>query len=241
MRNINVFGSDQGIFEESSTKSHPLGTRMNLGGGNTYHYAKASEALTQGQLVSWLVSSVAIAATKFDITAIGERIVDADATVAAGLCDDGFLVITDGTAAMDSYEVVTNTAGTAGTTDTLITLRRPLVTALSESSVGILVASPFYVQIANAANPVAEMIVGGTELDVTSGYFFWLKTWGLFNVKAGTTAIDAGGPVCGAEDDTGSGESTDTTNAEMMPLQIGAAPAAIADGIGGVMMLQCVP
>jgi hypothetical protein len=234
----NVTFTPQSIYEASTVKNHRLGSRLSLGGGNVYHYAYAMEAITQGNLCSWEEAAVAIAATKFDITAIGATTVDADATAAAGIAEDGFLVITDGTALADSYEVRTNTAGTAGTTDTLIYIRRPLVTALSESSVGILYASPFRVQVYNAANPPAECIMGGAELDVASGSYFWMKTWGLFATIASATGWVAGGLVQG-------GDATDGTGQIPVAGEAGVSIAgqgitATTSALAGAIFLQCV-
>ena len=235
-RNLNLSPNMliQDIFEESATQNHPLGSRLCIGGGKTYHYCYFSEAITAGDLCTWKNAAEAIAATELDTCLAGATTVTTNtvALTAHLAKDGGYLVVDAGTGLNYVYEVVDNTADTIYLKDPL-----RLATGVADSA-GTLHASPFRVQESNAANPFAEISIGYAQMPFTSTYYGWLQTWGPGLGDCGTLAGIAGQGLQGAEDDAGHCQLTVVGEA--------VAPNALAvETIGadtsGFIFIRCIP
>lgn len=225
------------VYSENNVPCKP-GYRLADNMGRAFRLVETSEAVTVGNMMTNLVTEVAIAATKFDVEPIGETTLLIDATVAANAYQNGWLLLTEGTGAGYSYLILEHTAGIAGTTDAIVKIEGGLLVATSATdTVGMFRNSAFYnVSQHNAANPCVEAPVGRcmATTDATNKYC-WAQTWGDCLLKAGTGAVGAGDTIGLAEDDAGSVETLVTTE---NPAFVGISMQAIADGAWGQCSLR---
>jgi hypothetical protein len=186
-----MFVPAHGVYSESATKQHPLGTVMRLG-SRTFVYAQASEALSKGKLATALPTlftedtvTVAHAAGTRKVT------ITASATITAGQLEDGLLIVDEGTAAGDQYLIKSNPAITNATTGE-IELYDGLMTAwaVGDTDVTIL-TSPWRVQESNTTQ--VEKPMGVPLISVTDEYYFWLCTWGVCGILMDEVAGNAAG------------------------------------------------
>lgn len=180
----------QGIHEESSTKKHPLGTRLQLG-ERVFYYSQASEALSPGKLATAL-PTVFTETTVTVAHPVGTKkvTITASANIAAGQLEDGYLVVDEGTGAGEVYKIKSNPAITSAATGE-IELYDGLVTAWSTSDTDLRIyTSPFRVQESNTGQDEAP--AGVPHVSVTDEYYFWLQTYGpapvLMDETTGDTA-----------------------------------------------------
>lgn len=182
----------QGIFEESSTQKHPLGTRLQLG-ERVYYYAYATEALSPGK-VATVVGKVFTDALADVAHPVGTKKVQitASGTVLAGELEEGFICVKSGTGAGEFYRIKRNPAITSGATGT-IELYDGLVTAWSTSDTKLeIVTSLFKVQEHNT--DAVEMPIGVANVAITTLNYFWLQTYGpcsvLMDGADGNSAVE---------------------------------------------------
>jgi len=179
----------QGLFEESSTAKHRLGTRMQLADGRVFYYAKSGGTLAGGKLcaakqcqANHMNQSVAAAA------AVGDKSVSLTVgatAVTANEYAEGWLHINDAAGEGHQYKIKRHPAVSASGTATFY-LYDPIQVALTTSSEFTLVYNPFY-GVAHTATE-ENVFVGIPPMAVTSGYYFWIQTWGPAIVLATTTA-----------------------------------------------------
>jgi len=203
-RGVTVTG--QSIYEESSTAKHKLGERLPLPDGRVFYYAKAGEALTAGKLCSAQVDTDAEdTVTVAHPAGTTEVTITAASAITKDQYKEGYLIVDEGTDAGSIYKIKSNEAIASGSTGT-VTLYDGLVTAWSTSDTDItLVTNLFYkVQLANTDQ--IELPLGVPLIDVTSGYYFWLQTWGVapvlqdeaFGNNAAQRLVTIGSSVSGA-------------------------------------------
>jgi hypothetical protein len=192
----------QGIFEESATAKHRVGTRMQLADGRVYYYAKAGGTLSAGKLCASVV------------TPSGHEDVDTSAVSADGksvtlslnttsvqetnLYSEGYLVTreTGGVGQMlkiDSHGLQLTTDG-----DLVVKLYDPATTALLATGQADLLMNPFK-DIIVAAN-VVHPVCGIPMIPVTDNYFSWVQTWGPANCLCDTAAV-VGSDLAASSDD----------------------------------------
>jgi len=227
-------------YDAASVPASP-GFRIADNLGRVFRLVETSEAVAVGNMLTNLVTEVAVAATKFDADPVGATELKLDVTITANAYNGGFLEITEGTGAGYLYPIVSNTAGTAGSSDATIVIESGLVVALSATdTVGIIRNSMFRnVSQHNAANPCVEAPVGrAMAASTTAKPYIWAQTWGPCLLKAGTGAAGAGDSIGLAEDDDGSIETLVTTED---PAFVGNSVAAIADGAWGLCNLMLFP
>ena len=170
----------QGIFEQSSTQKHPLGSRLQLG-ERVFYYSYASEALSAGKVATAITKvfdedtvTVAhpIGTTKVTITA--------SAAIAAGELEEGYLVVDEGTGAGTFYKIKSNPTIGSGATG-VVTLYDGLSVAWAIADTDITIyTSIFKVQESNTDAVEFPVCVPGTG--ITSAYYFWGQTWGPCSV-----------------------------------------------------------
>lgn len=169
----------QGIFEQSATQLHPLGSRLQIG-ERVYYYASASEALAAGK-VATAIGKVFTDAVADTAHPAGTRkvTITASAAIAAGELEDGYLTIKSGTGAGETYKIKRNPA-ISNAAQGVIELYDGILTAWSTSDTKIeIVTSLFKVQESNT--DAIEMPMGVANTAITSGYYFWLQTYGPCN------------------------------------------------------------
>lgn len=167
----------QGIYEESSTKLHRLGDRLEVG-DRTFRYAHASEALTAGKLCTIAMDTDAEdTVTVAHPAGTTEVTVTAASTITKNQYEDGYLVVDEGTDAGSTYHIKENDAITSSSTGT-VTLYDGLVSDWSTSDTDIMLYTNPYsvVQVSNTDQK--EKAAGVPLVDVTSDYYFWLQTRG---------------------------------------------------------------
>lgn len=167
------------VYTQTINPEYPLGAVMR-GWDRTFHYCRASEALTAGKLVtshplSFTEGTVTVAHTAgtIDVTITN----GSGATINANDLAGGELVVYETTGAGDAYVIAANTSAANAATMT-ITLSNPLVTTWVAATTNVEVTGPiFRAQEGNTAQ--IEMPLGVSRIDVTSAYYFWCQTWGL--------------------------------------------------------------
>jgi hypothetical protein len=181
----------QGIYEQSATQLAPLGTRLEIG-GRTFYYASAGAALVAGMICETAAFGGSSATIQTNLTipsvtdgsnAAGQNKVTVTLTTDAATLDqyaEGYLTIYDGTAAQgvgQTYRIRGNEVGTAGSS-CVLTLYDDLVIAISTSAKANLNTNIFRkVKVSPITTPLGAP-VGVPLIAVTSGYYFWLQTWG---------------------------------------------------------------
>jgi len=178
-----------GVYEESATREHELGSVLFLD-GNEYRYAKASEALSPGKLATVVVDS-----DREDTVTVAHGIgtrkvtVTAASAITANQYQDGFLVVNDGTGAGRKYCVESHPAIGNGETGE-ITLKDPLDAAWAVADTDVtLYTSMYVVQESNTGQKECPM--GVPEISVTSGYYFWLQVRGFLQILTDEVFGDA--------------------------------------------------
>lgn len=199
-----MFVPQHGVYTESATKMHPLGTIMRLD-GRTFVYCQASEALSKGKLATAL-PVLFVEDTVTVAHAVGTRkvTITASAAIAAGQLEGALLVVDEGTGAGDQYIVKSNPAIDNAATG-VIELMDGLMTAWSVSDTDIsIITSPWRVQEGNTTQ--VEKAIGVPLISVTDEYYFWACTWGVCAVlqdevsgnAAGTRQLAIGSSTAGS-------------------------------------------
>lgn len=204
----NILGGNvvpaQGIYEQSATALHKLGDRLQIG-DRVFYYSQASEALTAGQLNSYLPTII----TEDTVTVahpIGTRKVSvtASATVAANELAEGYLVVDEGTGAGEVYKIKSHPAVSSSAVG-VFELYDPILTAWSTSDTDVtLYGSHYRVQQSNAAQ--TESAAGVNIISVTDEYYFWNQTYGpaavlfdeAFGSASGTRVATIGSSTAGS-------------------------------------------
>jgi len=180
-----MFVPKHGVYTESETQAHPLGTVLRLG-GRTFVYAQASEALSKGKLTTQLQTTF----TEDTVTVAhpaGTRkvTITASAAISADQLVGGLLVVDEGTGAGESYLIKSNPAISNGATG-VIELHDGLMTAWATADTDITIyTSPYRVQESNTDQ--IETPAGVPLISVTDEYYFWLCTWGPVGVLIDAT------------------------------------------------------
>ncbi len=200
----------QSIYEESSTRKHRLGERLQLG-DRVFRYACAGEALAAGDAIE--SAAVGGADTTLQNTcavtvaaAIGDTKVYANALTTAqtvSLYQEGWMAIWDATTAGISYlyHVKDNTTIALTGTTSYYTLYDPLHIALTTSDQVNLVTN-IYKSVVQSHTAHVGMILGVPTIAITSGYYFWLQTYGPAAVHA-VAALDLADSVTASDDTAG--------------------------------------
>jgi hypothetical protein len=170
----------QGIFEESVSLKHRVGTRMQLADGRVYYYAKAGGTLVAGKLcVSVVTPSGHEDVDTAAVSADGKEVtvsLNTTSVQEVNLYAEGFITTreTGGVGQMmkiESHGLQLTTDG-----DLLLKLYDPCTTALLATGQADLLMNPFK-DIIVAAN-VVHPACGIPMIPVTDNYYAWVQTWG---------------------------------------------------------------
>lgn len=180
----NVLGGSvvpaQGIFEQSSTPKHPLGTRLQIG-ERVYYYCYATGALSPGKVMASVAKKFtdALADTAH---AIGTRkvTITASAAIAAGELDEGYITIKSGTGAGEFYKIK-RTPVIASSAAGVIELYDGLNTAWATADTKLdLTTSTF--KVLTAVTAAVSMPVCVPNVAISTLNYFWGQTWGPCSV-----------------------------------------------------------
>ena len=231
----------QGIFEQSSTAKHTVGTRMQLADGRVFYYAKAGGALVAGKLGQAaqttanhinkaVTTAAAVGAYSFGWT-------PGATAITAGQYDEGYAVANDASGEGYTYKIKLIPATSASTACT-VTLYDPLIEALTTSSEVTLVPNLFS-SVTHSATEEATQ-AGVPLRDYTSAYFGWVQTWGICGILRGDTS--ATGSFLRPDSTAGELSAMTATNNIQITMPIcGVAAAAGVDGEYNPVLLMLHP
>jgi hypothetical protein len=190
----NAFGSrlyNQGLYEESATQKHRLGTIRETDDGRRFVYCQATAAdLTAGCVVSKAVAAqdctIAAADAAINLAGVRKITVTLTGTPTLNLYRDGHLIITAGTGIGEYYKIKGNTAddNPASGRCTLYLYDALKTTHVAASTTISIFANPYDGVLINPAVAdgdavTAEAPLGVTQRPVTASYYFWAQTRGL--------------------------------------------------------------
>jgi hypothetical protein len=212
----------QGIFEESATAKHKIGTRMQLADGRTFYYAQAGEALAAGKLAfskpqhiarTAMVSTTASAA--IGAKTITGITVGAEAFTANDYAE-GFMYTQKVTGLGYSYKIKSNTSGTSGGTNLDVVLYDPIQVAIDTTTELGFVYNPFFKVLSGTAvvtSGPAGVCLRGV---VTTQYYCWLQTWGVCVLhQDASTALNIGTRLVASTEEGFVANYTTNTNTEL--------------------------
>lgn len=174
----------QGIYEVvntvvTGTQNAPLGTRLRMS-DRSYYYAQASASVAGGTVVCCLepTGSHQSGLMAMAAASIGAKVLSgtSSAAVAVNYYAEGFFGVASGTNIGELYRIKGNAAGSTGFG---ITLYDGLNTAITSGTAFFLIPNLFGNVFIGSQN--LDFAVGVAPVNVTSGGFFWLQTWGVGN------------------------------------------------------------
>jgi len=215
----------QGLFEESSTAKHPLGTTRRLSDGREFIYCKMGAAnAVAGSVYQGRVPVIANEANMAVTVAgtIGDRSIAftmGDSTLAntANALAEGFVWVSTGAGNGHCYKVKNHAAIAANAGGTLYLydkLRANIATATSKISI---VPNPCSGVIQAVAN-VTAVPVGVATFIVTTAYYAWLQKTGPCAVETDGTVVAGDTVICSA---AAAGTVQPAANGTEMYFQVG--------------------
>lgn len=182
--------TDQDVYNISSVQNaEQLGQVASTSSGRVFSYAKAGASnLTAGKITQ-PAAVTANYVTRTLSSSFAAGVNQVTVTLGTTATQDAFkgfyLVVTDGTGAgQGAYQVVGNTAATAGNSNaTTVTIKGALNIALDNTSVVGLYPSQFSSLVVSdhTAQP-AVPVAGAPVVNVTAAYFFWNQTGGYASI-----------------------------------------------------------
>lgn len=168
---------DQSIYEPSTTQKAPLGTKLRLA-GRVYHYGFLAASVAGGAVIATTTPTASHQSGIFAVaaTSAGSKIISgtSSAAVAANLYAEGYFGVATGTNIGEMYRIISQNSGSAAMT---ITLYDRLNTALT-SGTGFFLIQNEYNNL-NVGSQALNLAVGIAPVNITSGAYAWLQTWGL--------------------------------------------------------------
>lgn len=203
---------NQGLYEESSTQKHPLGTKWKLTDGREFIYCK--NAATGGPTgPGYLVQSAAPISTSYNLEVASAAAVDDDhvhvthgnADVVANFFAEGYLSHDYGTYKGELYKISTHAAVDYSESTALIVYLtdnvRRVIAAADDVS---LIQHPCKDVIVAPANTATSTLVGVATIVPTASYYFWAQCKGPAAVLVdNSTTLVVGVPVQGYGDVAG--------------------------------------
>jgi hypothetical protein len=190
----------QGLFEESTTAYHRIGTRVQLEDGRVFYYAKAGEALAQGQICISPVNNDTIQECAIAVvTSINDKSVTltipTTPVTEANLFGEGFIHTRETGAGVGQCVKIKSHPSCLSGDDCVFTLYDPLTIALVTTGTADISMNPFRNVMQDAAeenNPAGIPLIAVTG----STYYFWIQTWGIATCLPDcASAISTGAPV----------------------------------------------
>lgn len=174
----------QGLFEQKEEAKHNIGTRLQLADGRVFYYARAGASnLAAGKLNF----SVATVSGHEDVDTSAQSALDKVVTVTvnttavtANQYAEGWISTRQTGGVGQMLKIRSNTATTATTGTSVLTLYDPITTALLATGQADLIRNPFDSVIESATEE--QMAAGVPLIPVTAAWYFWNQTWGLASV-----------------------------------------------------------
>lgn len=231
--------TDQDIYQQSSVIGSALiGQSASTPDGKLFAYAVSGGALTAGQITqpAAVTANYATRTLSTSFAAGSTSITVTLGTTAAQDLFKGFrLSVTDGTGKGQSWYVTSNTAATAGNSNsTIVGIDGAVMTALDNTSVvGIYPSQESNVVQHTAA--VAIPTSGAPVINITSGYFFWNQIGGWANILSDAAITKNAG---GIPSDTVPG-AIEIEVAATVTQRVGYAPELTVDTKYSPFVLSC--
>ena len=181
----------QGLYEESSTAKHRLGTKRETADGRRFVYCKATAAaiaagICVGQANTVQACTVAATDAAINLAGVKKVTLTLTGTPTLNLYQDGFMMIKAGTGIGEVYRVRGNTADDVPASGrcTIYLYDALKATMVAASSTVDLYQNPYGAvlinpAIANATATTGFKVLGVTQRPVTASYYFWAQTWGI--------------------------------------------------------------
>lgn len=209
----------QGVFSESSTQLHPVGSSVMTNDGRTYRYTKVGvTALVAGKLYQGPAEdtsnqenlSVAVNSAG-DLSVVTTTTV----TLAVNLMAGGLLTVTAATTGAGfTYKILGNTVAAGAVTT--FTLGDPIVVATTGAVTVDVKKNPYDQVIITPAGSATTNCVGVAVYNVSAASFGWLQTHGPASVLCSTT-ITVGDSIIPINA-TAAGAATVATNGVKAPI-----------------------
>jgi hypothetical protein len=238
-----------------TTKLHPLGTRMLIGGDRVFKYGGISSAgaVGAGNIVQ---ASAAIAGHDMDLVitaavAVGGKSITVTTTAtdaAKNLYADGYVYINDGAGEGHMYRILSHAAHDYSD-DADLTLNfydgDTCAEAIDTSALAGLMLSPYsnmVISTAGAHGARTGIVTGVCATEIAASSYGWFQTWGVAAVLCDTTAFVVGNHVRTSDNQAGAVEPLDRdgTNENWEAIGVAALVAPV-DSDYGVVDLRISP
>lgn len=209
----------QAMFSQSTTPSHPLGTRGSDDMGRIFRYCRAGGSdLIMGQVIQGAALTAGHLTLTPHTTTGGtspgslDIMVTCVSAVSTGFYNDGLLMVASGSGAGGSYKIssfkqitgtgavvgVSISAGGTGQFTLYFEDAIPVVTnqTISTSSKISIIPSPYMNVIQAPVTTLTGPLVGVCTYPITSTQYGWIQTWGPAAVLSNDT-MAVGGSVVG--------------------------------------------
>lgn len=168
---------DQSIYEPSTAQKAPLGTKLRLA-GRVYHYGFVGASVPGGAVLCSTSPTASHQSGIFAVaaTSAGSKIISgtSSAAVAANLYAEGYFGVATGTNIGEMYRIISQASGSAAMA---ITLYDRLNTAVTSGTGFFLVQNEYNNLV--VGSQALSLAVGIAPVNVTSGAYAWLQTWGV--------------------------------------------------------------
>jgi hypothetical protein len=174
----------QGLFEDSVSALHKIGTRMQLADGRVFYYAlDGGSGLSPGKLNGSRLTLGGHEDVDVSAQDINDKVVTVTpATTEIQLANEyaeGFISIRETTGQGQCRKIKSNPSA-ASADACIMTLYDPWTVAITSSEQADLIHNPMYKVTESATE---ERLPAGIPLiTVTASYYFWNQTWGIANV-----------------------------------------------------------
>lgn len=192
----------QGLYEQSSTKKLPLGTKWHLADGRSFVYCKNASSggptgpgyLAQAAAIDAQQCACAVAAA----ASIGDSyitVTNGADTHDANTYADGYVHVDDDAGEGQLLKISTHAAMTSGGNTTFY-LKDYVRVALTTSTTVTIMKHPCDSVIVCPANTPTGVVLGVSPITPTASYYFWLQYKGLASVLIdNSTTLIVGVPV----------------------------------------------
>jgi hypothetical protein len=214
-----VLAVAQGIFSESSSALHSIGSYVETAAGRGFRYTKVgATALVAGRLYqSAAEDTTNQQSLTCAVNSVGDTsvVTTTTTTLAANLLAGGLLtVISATTGAGFGYKIQGNTVAAGAVTT--FTLEDPIIVATTGTVIVDVIPNPYNGVIITPAGSATSAAVGASVYNVTALYHGWLQTHGAAPLLCSTT-ITVGNSVTPINATT-AGAATVATNGVKAPI-----------------------
>ena len=196
---------NQGLYEESSTIKHRLGTIRYTSDGRRFVYTKATAAaiasgIAVGKPNAPQNCTVAAADAAINLAGVRKITLTLSGTPTANLYQDGYMIITAGTGIGEMYRIRGNSVDDSPASGRCTfylydALKATMVASSTTVDVYVNPYSGVYINptVADGTATTGFKIAGVTQRGVTASYYFWLQTDGLATALVETSTSGAEG------------------------------------------------